>query len=140
MVQSQSESKEKKFKEIIFRNYNVNLFDNIFVIFTIRQSPPLKNACGPSCLRVFLKFKCIEKFYSNIENFHIIFFRYSYPMQSNIPLNCISPSAFFNACNLVFTTSNGFTDNAANEPAAQPEANDTKNAASPLPSFLRGPN
>ena len=44
------------------------------------------------------------------------------------------------ACSLVLTTSNGVTATADNEPEAQPEKNDTKNAASLDPSFLRGPN
>lgn len=45
----------------------------------------------------------------------------AYPTQSRTPLNCASPSAFLMDCNLVLITSNGFTDRAANEPAAQPE-------------------
>lgn len=35
--------------------------------------------------------------------------------------------------------SNGFTVNAAVEPATQPDRNDVQNTASPLPSFFRGP-
>lgn len=41
-------------------------------------------------------------------------------MQSVIPLNSFSPSAFLMACNRVFTTSKGLTARAAVEPAAKP--------------------
>lgn len=66
--------------------------------------------------------------------------RYTYKIQSSIPLNTISPSALFRACKRVLITSNGLTASAANDPAAQPDANEMKNAASPEPSFFRGPN
>lgn len=50
-------------------------------------------------------------------------------MQSNTPLYVGSPGAFLITCSLVFTTSNGLTDNAAVEPAAQPDKNDHQNTA-----------
>lgn len=118
------------------KKYTICAIPNNGAITIIRQRPPLKNACGPSCFSVFLKKRNLLIFSSR----GVMRACISYPMQSKMPLNCISPSAFFNACNRVLITSNGFTDNAANEPAAQPDANDTKKAASPLPSFFRGPN
>ena len=50
-----------------------------------------------------------------------LFHRLSYLMQSMIPLNSFSPSAFLIACKRVLITSNGLTNNAANEPAAKPD-------------------
>jgi len=41
-------------------------------------------------------------------------------MQSDMPLNSFSPSAFLIACRRVLTTSNGLTARAAVEPAAKP--------------------
>lgn len=80
-------------------------------------------------------------------------------MQSDIPLNSFSPSAFLRACKRVLTTSNGLTARAAVEPAAKPAKKEHlmhtnksiksgkrksddhayQNTASPEPSFRRGP-
>lgn len=50
-------------------------------------------------------------------------------MQSSTPSYVGSPGAFLITCNLVLTTSNGFTDNAATEPAVQPAKNEHQNTA-----------
>ncbi|KAH1023960.1 hypothetical protein HUJ05_003530 [Dendroctonus ponderosae] len=58
-----------------------------------------------------------------------------------------SPSALCMACRRVLTTSNGFTDRAAKEPATHPDKNEHQNTASPKakkkcvpdPSLLLGP-
>lgn len=54
---------------------------------------------------------------------------YTYVIQSNTPLYVGSPGAFLITCNLVLITSNGFTDNAAIEPAVQPAKNEHQNTA-----------
>jgi hypothetical protein len=83
----------------------------------IRQRPPLKNACGPSCLRVFLqKRKRKTSLTSDNQQGELD----TYLMQSPTPLKLISPSAFFSACSRVLITSNGLTARAAKEPEAQP--------------------
>lgn len=50
-------------------------------------------------------------------------------MQSITPSYVGSPGALFIACSLVLTTSNGFTINAAVEPATQPDKNEHQNTA-----------
>lgn len=55
----------------------------------------------------------------------------SYTKQSTTPLYSTSASDFLIACNLVLTTSIGFTAKAALEPATQPDAKEHQNTASP---------
>lgn len=50
--------------------------------------------------------------------------RATYVIQSKMPLNSFSPSALLIACNLVLTTSKGFTLIAATEPAQIPASKD----------------
>lgn len=49
---------------------------------------------------------------------------------STIPVYLDGPESFVIACNLVFTTSNGFTVNAATDPAAQPLIKEHQKTAS----------
>lgn len=52
-----------------------------------------------------------------------------YPMQSRTPLYVGSPGALLIACSLVLITSNGLTNNAADEPATHPARNEHQNTA-----------
>lgn len=60
----------------------------------------------------------------------ILYECHTHVTQSSTPSYVGSPGAFLITCNLVLTTSNGFTDNAAIEPAVQPDKNEHQNTAS----------
>lgn len=57
--------------------------------------------------------------------------RVTHMKASVMPLYATSPSARFNSCSRVFTTSNGFTTNAEVAPAPMPASREHQNTASP---------